>query len=89
MEKRDYMEYMPISLPQEGVAGNTGAWRSHKPELDEEKCVHCQICWVYCPDGCIERETTAIDYVYCKGCGICEKECPTGAIIMVPEEGEK
>ena len=79
-------KYMPISLPQEGVAGNTGSWRSHKPVMDSDKCVHCQICWIFCPDVCIDRETMEIDFQYCKGCGICSKECPTGAITMEPEE---
>ena len=79
-------EYMPISMPQEGVAGKTGAWRSHKPIVDTEKCVNCERCWIFCPDGCIDRETVEIDYVYCKGCGICEIECKALAITMVPEE---
>ena len=79
------MDYMPISLPQEGVAGKTGAWRSQRPIFDSEKCIHCQICWIFCPDNCVDRETAEIDYIYCKGCGICSKECPAGAITMEPE----
>ena len=82
-------EYMPISMPQEGVAGKTGSWRSHKPIVEIEKCVHCERCWIFCPDDCIDRETTEINYEYCKGCGICEKECPIGIISMVPEEDQK
>lgn len=75
------------------VGGNaplypTGTWRSEKPRWNAEKCTHCMICWVYCPDASIETEEkkmTGIDYVHCKGCGICAVECPFDAIEMVPE----
>lgn len=79
-------EYIPVCYPQKGVAGDTGNWRSWRPVLDAEKCVHCQRCWIFCPDACVDRDTAEIDMQYCKGCGICAKECPTKAIAMVPEE---
>lgn len=79
-------EYRAVSHPQQGVAGQTGSWRSHRPVVDMEKCIHCQICWIYCPDAAIDRETAEIDYVYCKGCGICARECPRKAIDMAEEE---
>lgn len=61
------------------VAYKTGEWRSMKPVWNEEGCVHCLICWVYCPDNAIKVEggkMTGIDYDHCKGCGICARECP-------------
>jgi 2-oxoacid:acceptor oxidoreductase delta subunit (pyruvate/2-ketoisovalerate family) len=67
----------------------TGAWRSERPVVDLEKCIRCDLCWIFCPDGCIDRTADyAIDYGYCKGCGICAVECPRDAIRMVREDGE-
>ncbi len=78
--------YRPISWPQKGVAGETGSWRSHRPVVDAQKCTKCQLCWIYCPEASIDRETITIDYTYCKGCGICATECPRRAIKMEKEE---
>jgi pyruvate ferredoxin oxidoreductase delta subunit len=82
-----------MSRPAIGEAGRTGEWRGSRPVMDPAKClaakqgkVTCQICWVYCPDGCIAQGVgPVIDLVYCKGCGICAQECPAGAIEMQPE----
>lgn len=63
----------------------TGAWRSIRPVKIAEKCNDCSLCWMYCPDGCISRDTFEINYTYCKGCGICAEECPTKAIVMERE----
>ncbi|HIC94410.1 MAG TPA: ferredoxin [Anaerolineae bacterium] len=57
----------------------TGGWRTLKPVRDEERCTHCMICWVYCPDSCIlveDGRVVGFDYDHCKGCGICAAECP-------------
>ncbi|MEM1927314.1 MAG: 4Fe-4S binding protein [Acidilobaceae archaeon] len=87
------------------VEGGTSArrkmadWRTFRPEIDQEKCVRCYICWVYCPDSAIiiadEPYTTSqgrtfnvtfkIDYDACKGCGICAEECPVKAITLLEE----
>ncbi len=85
MMKEQVKAYRPISWPQKGVSGETGKWRSHRPVVDTEKCTRCQLCWILCPEACISKEKTEIDYVYCKGCGICAKECPVGAIRMEKE----
>jgi pyruvate ferredoxin oxidoreductase delta subunit len=82
-----------MSRPSVGEAGRTGDWRNSRPVMDAAKCLAvkqgkltCQICWVYCPDGCIARGVgPVIDLDYCKGCGICAQECPAGAISMEPE----
>ena len=74
------------------VAYTTGTWRSEKPKWDLDKCIHCMICWIYCPDASIEvsdEKMTGIDYDHCKGCGICAVECPVDAIEMIPENAKE
>lgn len=78
-------------IPEPGTSEqyNTGSWRSRKPIRDEDKCIHCLVCWIYCPDGAmiVENEKIiAINYDYCKGCGICVNECPKEAISMEVEK---
>jgi pyruvate ferredoxin oxidoreductase delta subunit len=71
------------------VEYRTGDWRiTEKPVIDQKKCVHCLLCWIFCPDVAIVRSEKQlnVDYTYCKGCGICAVECPVHAIIMVEEK---
>lgn len=68
----------------------TGDWRSQRPVWSEEKCVHCLLCWVFCPDSAIlvrDGKMVGFDFDHCKGCGICAVECPpkVRAIEMVSE----
>lgn len=73
------------------VTVHTGSWRTEKPVLTENKCVHCMLCWLYCPDASVLVEIgrmKGFDYDHCKGCGICAEICPTEAIFMVEEELE-
>jgi len=63
----------------------TGSWRTEKPIKVDEKCTNCDLCWLFCPEGCIERGSYAVDYEYCKGCGICARECRPGALTMERE----
>jgi len=94
MKEKEGWRELPIGLALEaGTCKNfeTGDWRSEKPVWDAEKCTHCLICWVYCPDSAIivkDGKVQGIDYRYCKGCGICAEECPPKiqAIKMVREE---
>lgn len=64
--------------------------------LDRDKCIHCGVCDLVCPDMCLvwrageaggkfEREMTGIDYRYCKGCMRCVESCPTGALTREAE----
>ena len=61
--------------------------RTIRPAIDAEKCVKCNLCWIYCPEGCIDRTAGAmtVNYTYCKGCGICAEECNHKVIEMVRE----
>ncbi len=65
----------------------TGNWRFLRPVIDQEKCTQCRICWIYCPDNCIQESAAGygVNLKYCKGCGICWTECPAGAIRAEPE----
>ncbi len=88
-----------ITEPGSSLKYKTGDWRVMRPIIDQEKCVRCRTCWVFCPDGAIMEvkkpyRTKAgreydvsyeINYDYCKGCGICAHECPVKAITMVEE----
>lgn len=73
--------------PGSAMKYKTGDWRAFRPIIDEEKCINCLLCWIYCPDGSIIREEkkVSVDYEYCKGCGICANECPVKAVTMVEE----
>ncbi|MBP0988256.1 MAG: 4Fe-4S binding protein [Oscillospiraceae bacterium] len=63
------------------VSVNSG-WRSIRPVIDTGRCVGCEQCYLYCPDGviAIQNGKAVIDYDFCKGCGICAKICKLGAI---------
>ncbi len=38
-------------------AVKTGAWRTWRPVLIPEKCIHCYKCWKVCPDVAISVES--------------------------------
>jgi len=65
-------------------------WRIARPIIDCEKCNQCQLCWLICPDGAVDRSggSYTVDLNFCKGCGLCAYECPKEAITMV-EEGKR
>ncbi len=82
-----------VSTPSVFAAGNiierqTGKWRTFRPVIDYDKCNHCWICFVWCPDGAItldDIESPHIDYDHCKGCLICYEACPVKAISVERE----
>ncbi len=66
------------------------------PVLNREKCIHCGVCDLVCPDYCLawgdgveggkfERELMGVDYRYCKGCQRCVESCPSGALTTEKE----
>ncbi|MFA5139536.1 MAG: 2-oxoacid:acceptor oxidoreductase family protein [Elusimicrobiota bacterium] len=81
-------------------AGNTAlkdmssSRQGYLPVWHEDKCVHCGLCDLVCPDHCfvwaMEKAAEAgkpdrtrlkgIDYSYCKGCLRCVDSCPSGAL---------
>ncbi|MBT4824414.1 4Fe-4S binding protein [Candidatus Woesearchaeota archaeon] len=76
------------------VEFKTGDWKAFKPVWDKEKCIHCMICPVLCPEDCIpvikgkDPKRKETDFDYCKGCGICAKVCPVKCIKMIEEGSE-
>jgi pyruvate ferredoxin oxidoreductase delta subunit len=67
----------------------TGDWRSRRPVYDFSKCIKCEICQIFCPEGCIKANEEGFfeaNLYYCKGCGICARECPKKVISMVEEK---
>jgi len=78
-----------MTEPGYAVQYKTGDWKSQSPILDKSKCNKCGLCYIYCPEGCIEQQADRYfesDLSYCKGCGICNIECPQKAITMLAEE---
>ena len=72
-DKRDYSEFNSFNK-------KVSDWRVLKPIHNLELCIHCQNCWVFCPDTAIiskDKKMIGIDYDHCKGCGICVEVCPT------------
>lgn len=70
----------------------TGDWRTEKPVFNAQKCIHCMLCWISCPDSAImvkDGKVTGINYDHCKGCGICAKECPAKVQAIVMEQEKK
>ncbi|MEA1968987.1 MAG: 4Fe-4S binding protein [Thermodesulfobacteriota bacterium] len=69
------------------LCSDTGSWRTKRPVVDEENCIFCGFCSIYCPVQCMEMKSSffTADLDFCKGCGICAKECPKNVISMIPE----
>jgi pyruvate ferredoxin oxidoreductase delta subunit len=80
-------EMTPGAIAEAGTMTkvHTGSWRTYVPVMDWDKCIHCLLCWIVCPDSAIETKDgkkTGTDLYHCKGCGVCAAECPTDAIEM-------
>ena len=78
-----------VTEPGSASQYQTGGWRSQRPIFDNSKCIKCGICYIFCPEGCIEQNAEGYfeaSLFYCKGCGICARECWPQAITMIEEE---
>lgn len=100
MSLKNWSELEPGTVnPDAGNAVKhlTGVFRrGRRPQFNPSVCVHCFICWNFCPDNAIltdDDRVTGVDYDYCKGCGICAFECPVKTepkpLVMVPEEKDQ
>lgn len=84
-----------ISKPGTSRNNKTGTWRTgKKPKFLRAKCTACKLCYIICPEGCIDgkwdgeklqKNSLNADLDYCKGCGNCAAVCPVKDIIMVKE----
>ena len=85
-EKRPISSWVPGGLSQKELEAVS---RMIRPVIDNNLCKKCNLCWIYCPEGCISRkEKYVVLYEYCKGCGVCAAKCPSDAITMVKEVQE-
>ena len=80
-----------ITEPGTAAQYSTGSWRTLRPVFSADRCVHCMMCWVYCPDSAIvvtNGKMVGFDYGHCKGCSLCATVCPdkAHAIVMAPEK---
>lgn len=86
MIEMNEIEEIPIATKSmERKKGKSG----RKPIKDLNKCQRCGLCWIFCPEGAInktERKEYEIDYTFCTGCLICEQICPFKAIKGIEEE---
>lgn len=68
-----------------GTLKDVSSWRVFYPVVDEEKCISCKTCWIFCPEAALEwkanNKPAMVDRA-CKGCGVCANECPVKAIEM-------
>lgn len=67
------------------------------PVLNRDKCIHCGMCAMVCPDLCLvwtaegngavptSARLVGVDYRYCKGCLRCVESCSTGALTREAE----
>ncbi len=73
-----------------GILKDVSSWRVYTPSIDQNKCVSCKNCWIFCPENAIkwndETMKPSLKNNTCKGCGICFNECPVKAIEMVRVE---
>ncbi len=66
-------------------------------QIDEARCVHCNLCYAACSDGAHQairltrtngHSELSVDGDYCVGCRLCQYVCPVdGCISMVELEG--
>lgn len=87
-------EFLP---PASSIWNDVSAARSgFLPAFNRERCIHCAMCDLVCPDLCLvwdpgepggrfQRELTGVDYRYCKGCLRCVETCPASAMLKKAE----
>lgn len=82
-----------VADPANTVTKNlSGSRTGFLPVFHAEKCIHCGLCDIVCPDNCLAwdiihdddgtwyTQLRGIDYRYCKGCEACVDTCPSQAM---------
>lgn len=86
-----------LAAPGNTIWNDVSAARSgFLPVFNRERCIHCALCDLVCPDMCLvwqdgepggrfARELTGVDYRYCKGCLRCVETCPASCMTKKAE----
>jgi len=82
-----------VADPANTVVKNLAGSRTGRiPVFHADKCIHCGLCDIACPDNSLSwdivhlddetwlTQMRGIDYQYCKGCQACVDTCPSGAL---------
>ena len=70
-------------LAEMGVA-NVVARSAFVCQVDEARCMNCELCLEACQFNALSvEETLLIDQDRCVGCGLCASTCPEGALSLV------
>ena len=82
-----------VADPANTIVKNLAGSRTGRiPVFHEDKCIHCGLCDIACPDNSLSWDIVhleddswftrlrGIDYQYCKGCQACVDTCPSGAL---------
>lgn len=93
----DFCDAAIVAAPGNSIWNDVSAARSgFLPAFNRERCIHCAMCDMVCPDLCLvweqgeqggrfQRELTGVDYRYCKGCLRCVDTCPASAMLKKAE----
>jgi len=86
-------EIRGIALNQISDFGNFDLLHKTVAEIDQEKCIHCNLCYISCEDGAHQAidlkkvngySETTVKEEECVGCSLCALVCPVdGCISMV------
>ena len=63
-EDRNYTE-------NSSYTASVAHWRVNKPVFNNNHCINCFNCWLYCPDSSIlviDETMQGVDNIHCKGC---------------------
>jgi len=82
-DKRPISPWLPVIEDRRYVLENAPV-SARLPTVNQEDCVLCGLCWIYCPEGAISMSADKLlfDLADCRGCGLCAHECPRNAIEM-------
>lgn len=72
--------YCNTICPVGTVLGFLSRFSWLKINIDESKCVKCDICTKNCKTKCIDGKNNVIDHSRCVSCGDCMAKCPKEAI---------